>query len=55
MEKPSKRSTRRPERHCLKCKNILYDEKWGEYKCMVLKRKIRNPDDYTGCKDYKKT
>ena len=33
---------------------MIFDETWGEYKCKVLKRRIRKPEEHTGCKDYKK-
>lgn len=54
MEKPARRTKRRPDRHCYQCANAIFDEVWGEYKCKVLKRRIRNPEEHTGCKDYKK-
>lgn len=45
---------RRPESNCVKCKHAIFDELWGEYKCAIRKLRIRNPEDYTSCKDYKK-
>lgn len=54
MEKPARRTKRRPDRHCYQCANAIFDEVWGEYKCKVLKHRIRNPEEHTGCKDYKK-
>ncbi len=50
----NRRSKRRPESHCYRCTNAIFEEQLGEYKCKILKRRIRNPEEHTGCKDYKK-
>lgn len=54
MRKPRRREKRRPESRCPTCENAIFDEIFGEYKCKILKRRIRNPEDNTGCKNYKK-
>lgn len=38
---------------CKKCANRIFDEKWGEYKCTVHKRRIRKLDEYLACNHFK--
>lgn len=37
---------------CKNCTHKVFDEVWGEYKCKVLKRRIR--DISKGCKHHNK-
>ena len=38
---------------CKSCKHSKFDEKWGEYKCLVLKRKFIKSGDIAECSEYK--
>ena len=49
-----RKEKRRPESRCPECVNVIFDEIFGEYKCKILKRRIRKPEEHTNCKDYKK-
>lgn len=37
---------------CQTCKNCVFDEIWGEYKCKIYHRRIYNPDEYADCNYY---
>ena len=53
-QKKRRREKRRPDSNCYHCKNAIFDEVFGEYKCRIRKRYIYDVDANTGCKDYKK-
>lgn len=53
-QKKRRREKRRPDSNCYTCKNAIFDEQWGEYKCRLRKKYIYNVESNTGCKDYKK-
>ena len=43
------------ERHCKNCEHGIFCNSWGEYKCVVLIRRIYKPDEEAlGCVYYKK-
>ena len=39
---------------CAICKHSMFDDKWGDYKCMKSQRRILNIYDYSSCKSYRK-
>ena len=38
---------------CKNCANAVFDEVFGEYKCKIYQRRIRNVDKYIDCKSHK--
>lgn len=40
--------------NCKTCKNAIFDEIWGDYKCKVNHLVIYNAQDVEGCVYYKK-
>ena len=36
------------------CGFAKFDDIWGEYKCVRKARRLYNPSDCAGCKEYKK-
>ena len=39
---------------CTTCNRAVFDEKWGEYKCLKRQIHIYNVDERDGCKDWQK-
>ena len=37
---------------CRTCKNAIFDDVWGQYKCKRLAHNIDDADRYTTCKYY---
>ena len=37
------------EPKCKSCKNGIFDEKWGEWKCKVHEHRIYNPETTVNC------
>lgn len=47
--------TKRKNKHdCKHCTNAIFDEVWGDYKCKILKRVLKETDDANHCVYYKK-
>lgn len=40
---------------CDECKHMVFDEKWGEYKCKKKYITIYHPEKQNDCKDFAKT
>ncbi len=43
---PSKRKVRPT---CLNCANAIFDEIWGEYKCLSIKQTLKDPGTPNHC------
>lgn len=41
------------EPNCTNCKNAIFCEAWGEYKCTLFEKRIYNAGDKTPCQHYK--
>ena len=56
MDRHQLRAARRNRyrRKCSDCANTIFNETWGEFKCIVRKVNIQNPDEPTTCRDFKK-
>lgn len=39
---------------CFTCQHRIFDEQWGEYKCMFYEHRLYDYDRYTDCRAYKK-
>lgn len=37
---------------CKNCANAIFDEVWGEYKCKVYERYIRNCKKHVDCENH---
>lgn len=40
--------------NCTTCANAVFDEHWGEYKCLVDQHRCYKPEMMVGCTKYKK-
>lgn len=39
--------------NCKSCAHSIFDEKWGEYKCKILQRRIYILSSMSKCPNYK--
>lgn len=40
--------------NCQTCGNAILDARWGDYKCKVYERRIRDVNKHINCPDHKK-
>lgn len=40
--------------NCKTCKNAIFDEIWGDFKCKHSHLVVYNPEDVNGCVHYEK-
>lgn len=41
-------------KNCTNCKHAIFDEIWGEYKCVVYKHTVEQPYDVEPCCEHEK-
>ena len=37
---------------CKNCENVVYDDRWGYYKCKIHQHRIKNVDKYLDCENH---